>query len=432
MCGRARVCVQGASGFAGGGGKRSSQVLRWSEMLHLLCGVALSTKLSLPPPPLVNNDVGRLLSIELNHPAPYASLRGSEVHIRMVLHAARANMTTTDVQELVGSGRVGICMKLDNQTICNPVIKSCCVLGRVQPGQHRLQVWAVSLDAPRKPLSAAAQRIFQTIPYRRSTGGLPYARGSSIPSTKLLRAHQLKQAMLPAHCGHQERMLQDFSAAVEIAERYSAAKVYSTVICNPDLVVVDPRPDFHFPELMGTPCEPWLDRTAIEILDRLLKPHWRGLEWGVGSSTNWLLLHLQHLTSIEHDGLWLEKVGVSVKKLLPAQITGVMWEGHLLAQGAAYAKPPPRVLPEGATYEVVVVDGWEGDGSLRLDCLRTAIQRVSRPGVLVLDNAGRHLEEIGRLGLIPGDWAFHIARNPVTTTVVWIASEPACSKAAYS
>jgi hypothetical protein len=56
------------------------------------------------------------------------------------------------------------------------------------------------------------------------------------------------------------------------------------------------------PALQGTLCEPWIDRGVIFILDRLLHPSMRALEWGAGASSRWLLQRVGGLVSVEHDG----------------------------------------------------------------------------------------------------------------------------------
>ena len=53
------------------------------------------------------------------------------------------------------------------------------------------------------------------------------------------------------------------------------------------------------PHLQGTKCEPWIDRGVITVLDHILQPYMRGLEYGAGSSSRWLLARLGSLVSIE-------------------------------------------------------------------------------------------------------------------------------------
>jgi hypothetical protein len=54
--------------------------------------------------------------------------------------------------------------------------------------------------------------------------------------------------------------------------------MYPTLVCGDGIKVVGSRPDFHFPEIMGTTCEPWMDRWV----------EWRRREGGRERSEPWM------------------------------------------------------------------------------------------------------------------------------------------------
>lgn len=50
------------------------------------------------------------------------------------------------------------------------------------------------------------------------------------------------------------------------------------------------------------PHDPWLTREAIGLLERLLRPKDKALEFGSGRSTLWIARHVGAVTSVESDG----------------------------------------------------------------------------------------------------------------------------------
>ena len=66
------------------------------------------------------------------------------------------------------------------------------------------------------------------------------------------------------------------------------------------------------------PDHPWLTQQANAILSSWLRKTDVGLEWGSGRSTIWFAKRVAHLTSVEHDPIWYEKVK---KELANANIT---------------------------------------------------------------------------------------------------------------
>src|SRR5919108_1783395 len=60
--------------------------------------------------------------------------------------------------------------------------------------------------------------------------------------------------------------------------------------------------------ILRHPDHPWLDPAAIRYLEGALDRSMIGLEWGSGRSTRWFASRLKHLTSVEHDSSWHERV----------------------------------------------------------------------------------------------------------------------------
>lgn len=134
------------------------------------------------------------------------------------------------------------------------------------------------------------------------------------------------------------------------------------------------------------PGVPWLTRQAVEILEERLKPSDIGLEWGSGRSTVWFARKVAHLTSIEHNDHWYNRV----KKLLSDK--GIENVDLLFAALEAKGQGPPeyvRVIAEQpkASFDFVLVDG-----RLRDQCTEVALQIIKPGGMLIIDDAARYIQ----------------------------------------
>lgn len=53
---------------------------------------------------------------------------------------------------------------------------------------------------------------------------------------------------------------------------------------------------------------PFYHPEAVEFLDSIIKPYWKILETGAGSSTIWLASKAKKVITYEHSPLWFNKV----------------------------------------------------------------------------------------------------------------------------
>lgn len=125
------------------------------------------------------------------------------------------------------------------------------------------------------------------------------------------------------------------------------------------------------------PNDPWLTSRAISIINRFLSAEMRGVEFGSGVSTIWLAGRCGHLVSVEHDSKWFDIVSA---KLSDAGVDNVDY--NLCQTGAEY---------EAAIDAVSAIDFALIDGKRRAATALKAIDRIRPGGVLILDNADRHV-----------------------------------------
>ena len=194
----------------------------------------------------------------------------------------------------------------------------------------------------------------------------------------------------------------------------------SLMTCNPNLEIGWREPADLVPRHLGNKCEPWWVRDAVYLLDRIIKPNWRVLEWGAGSSTVWFAQHAGSVTTIEDSGEWVRDLGFILKNhsitnvelrhrarqtngTMPSASRGCCYDDYI--RGAVD-------LPN-ASFDLVSVDG-----RARERCLEEAVRLVNPiGGVLVLDNSVRDRYQKPMEDFIPQTWLRHDAHLLKNVTV---------------
>lgn len=138
------------------------------------------------------------------------------------------------------------------------------------------------------------------------------------------------------------------------------------------------------------PDHPWLTRQANEILGSYLKNTDVGVEFGSGRSTLWFAQRVGHLTSVEHNEAWFQKVQQMLKE---RRIENV--EYHLIpldrdeddARGAAYVRILDKFGPDSLDFALV-------DGMYRDYCALELLGRIRPGGLMVIDNVNWYLPHV--------------------------------------
>jgi len=179
------------------------------------------------------------------------------------------------------------------------------------------------------------------------------------------------------------------------------------------------------------PDKPWLAPRAIELLSTMLVPSDVGLEWGSGRSTCWFAGRMKHLTSIEDNPQWHQRVSRMIAERGLSNVTY-----RLL--------PPPGESPAESQY-VHACDEFSDetlgfalvDGSSREHCALNVIPKIAPGGLLVIDNINWFLDHpthspASRAGKGPlnaawaevthklAPWRMIWATSGVTDTAIWI------------
>jgi hypothetical protein len=176
------------------------------------------------------------------------------------------------------------------------------------------------------------------------------------------------------------------------------------------------------------PDTPWLTPQANQILATALLPTDVGIEWGSGRSTGWFSKKLQHLTSIEHDAQWYNRVKAQLAQVGAGNVTYL--QKTLDGQADSPYVQAAHAFADGSLSFALV------DGELRKECLSAVIPKIAAGGLLVLDNANWYIDHPSRSpdsrsgkGHLDADWAAVVASlsnwrmiwtsSGVTDTALW-------------
>jgi hypothetical protein len=179
------------------------------------------------------------------------------------------------------------------------------------------------------------------------------------------------------------------------------------------------------------PDAPWLTQAAVGALEAMLQPRDRGLEYGSGRSTTWLVRRTAHLVSVETDKAWYARVR---SRLRDAGLFDRVDYRLVPADDRAGCLAVAEAL-QTSSLDYVLVDGaWRDAVALR------ATELLKPGGLLIVDNANWFLPatrrsraplSVSELPTTP-DWALFAQRvrdwrviwtsNGVCDTAIWVRS----------
>lgn len=150
---------------------------------------------------------------------------------------------------------------------------------------------------------------------------------------------------------------------------------------------------------------PWITFSAIDFLKKISHSKMHIFEYGSGGSTFFWASRVNHVTSIEHDSSWFEKIKMELTEQRITNVDYVLSEpysipdfgkkhfqiasdyisgdpGHNGKSFEAYAKTIDSFPDEN--FDVVVVDG-----RARPSCILHSLKKIKKGGYLVIDNSER-------------------------------------------
>ncbi len=176
------------------------------------------------------------------------------------------------------------------------------------------------------------------------------------------------------------------------------------------------------------PQNPWLTKDAVELLQQLIRTSDIGVEFGSGRSTSWFLNRMKHLTSVEANENWHEKVKNANEDAIAS---GKL---HYLL-----AKEISEYSAIIASFDDKSIDFCLVDGKHRDECALNMVAKIKSGGLLAVDNINRYIpcdrskspgsrkkhekgasEKWNKFLLATQDWRYIWTTNGVNDTGIWI------------
>ncbi|MFV0625761.1 MAG: class I SAM-dependent methyltransferase [Alphaproteobacteria bacterium] len=122
----------------------------------------------------------------------------------------------------------------------------------------------------------------------------------------------------------------------------------------------------------GNPI-PWYTYPAIEYLDQFDFSGKKIFEFGCGNSSRWWARRAEQVTSVEDNAEWLAK--------WRKEFTEENIEIRFRDEGEKYYE---AILEGKELYDIIVIDGKK-----RAECAITALKKVAKGGIIILDDSDR-------------------------------------------
>ncbi len=133
--------------------------------------------------------------------------------------------------------------------------------------------------------------------------------------------------------------------------------------------------------------DPWLTPEAIRLLESLLRPSDRGIEFGSGRSTLWLAGRVAALTSVEQDKKWHASVSAGLRERGLDNVDYILAPVNDSDGGGAsseYARVPLAFADSSVDFVLV-------DGAYRDYTVKYALPKIKPGGLLIIDNVNWYL-----------------------------------------
>lgn len=130
------------------------------------------------------------------------------------------------------------------------------------------------------------------------------------------------------------------------------------------------------------PNSPWLTCDMINILETWLQRTDVGLEFGSGRSTSWFASRVSHLTSVEENPEWYQRVrkqidNMSVEYLLHE-------DGSTNSENSGYVDVVKKKNKNCLDFCLI-------DGAARDHCALASLDKLTSGGILIIDDVERYI-----------------------------------------
>ena len=125
------------------------------------------------------------------------------------------------------------------------------------------------------------------------------------------------------------------------------------------------------------PKKPTISFRATKVIENILKPDFRCVEFGSGMSTIWLAKRCGFLLSRENNQFWYEKVKKLLEEYPQSKIQYEFCNETLFSSLAEF---------DDKFFDFALIDGWDRTG-----CIASVIPKLKEGGWIYLDNTDKDM-----------------------------------------
>jgi len=134
---------------------------------------------------------------------------------------------------------------------------------------------------------------------------------------------------------------------------------------------------------------PWFSYAAIDYLETYLKPGMKVFEFGSGGSTLFFAKRTKHVSAVENDPEWFERVTQRLNEKSIHNVEIQLRPFDVKNPGDFERSDYLKALP-AEKFDVIVVDGAEEWTQVRPICFQHAERQINPGGIIIVDDSWRY------------------------------------------
>lgn len=165
---------------------------------------------------------------------------------------------------------------------------------------------------------------------------------------------------------------------------------------------------------------PWISYEAIDFLASFIKPYHQIAEYGSGGSTIFFAKVANSVLSIESDSVRVEKIAEHISNRHLSNVTLKVFPFYPNNR-EEFRKSSFLKAIEKNFYDVILIDSYDVNHNLRLDCFYFAENFIKPSGCIVVHDSFRYTElrNNNRAKSYKVYYSFGPCRKGITTTDIY-------------
>lgn len=136
---------------------------------------------------------------------------------------------------------------------------------------------------------------------------------------------------------------------------------------------------------------PWISYSAIKFISDFIKPHYKVAEYGGGGSTIFFAKRAHSVLYIESDLNWAEKISDQISKEKISNVSLRVYPFDANNRQKFITSDFLKAIDKD-TFDLILIDAYDINHNLRLDCFYFAENYIKENGCIVIDDSFRYTQ----------------------------------------